>query len=369
MRTILARAARLFTVGIALLAPFSVAPLAAQQNADMLGTLDALRANGDSTIIPPSDKFVAGNRTIADHSRAAGPVAAFDGTVYVRGIVDGNVVTYHGDIVVEPGGEIRGSAYAIRGKVRMLGGVVTGDIRAVDGDVGPGGSAVPARVGGAAILHELALAGSWLAVLIIIGICVLVFASSNLDAVADAIERDFVRVFIAGIAGQLALLPALAVLVLALILTVLGVLLVPFAIVAYVLAAAGLVTLGYLAIARVTGRSMARRTGDTDGAQRAASLKALTVGLVLLMTPWLLASLLAGSPTGGLIVRTAAFAITWVAATTGLGAAIVSRGGVKRTPAPDAQRAMTSASWQTPTPVAGVVAARRPTPLSTPAPK
>lgn len=369
MPNIFARAVRLFTVGLAMLAPLTAIPLAAQQNADMLATLDALRANGDSTIIPPSDKFVAGNRTIAEHSRAVGPVAAFDGTVYVRGIVDGNVVTYHGDIVVEPGGEIRGSAYAIRGKVQMRGGVVTGDVRAIDGDVGPRGTSAPARVGGAAILHELALAGSWLAVLIVIGICVLVFASSNLDAVADAIERDFVRVFVAGIAGQLALLPALAVLVLALILTVLGILLVPFAIVAYVLAAAGLVTLGYLAIARVTGRSIARRSGDTDGAQRAASLKALTAGLVLLMAPWLVASLLAGSPTGGLIVRTAAFAITWVAATTGLGAAIVSRGGVRRTAAPAAQRAMTSVSWQTPTPVAGVVAARRPTPLSTTIPK
>ena len=369
MRTILARAARLFTVGLALFAPFSVAPLAAQQNADMLGTLDALRANGDSTLIPSSDKFVAGNRTIAEHSRVAGPVAASDGTVYVRGIVDGNVVTYHGDIVVEPGGEIRGTAYAIRGKVQMRGGVVTGDVRAIDGDVNPRGSSALLRVGSAAILHELALAGSWLAVLIIIGICVLIFASSNLDAVADAIERDFVRVFVAGIAGQLALLPALAVLVLALVLTVLGILLVPFAIVAFVLAAAGLVTLGYLAIARVTGRSIARRTAETDGSPRAVALKALTVGLVLLMTPWLIASLLAGSPTGGLIARTAAFAITWVAATTGLGAAIVSRGGVKRSPAPAAQRAMASVSWQTPTPVAGVVAARRPTPLSTTTPK
>ena len=116
MRTVLARAARLFTVVLALFAPFFVAPLAAQQTADMLGTLDALRANGDSTIIPPSNTFVAGNRTIAEHARVVGPVATSDGTVYVRGIVDGNVVTYHGDIVVEPGGEIRGSAYAIRGE-------------------------------------------------------------------------------------------------------------------------------------------------------------------------------------------------------------------------------------------------------------
>ena len=194
MRPIVARAARLFTVVLALFAPFSVAPLAAQQTAEMLGTLDALRANGDSTIIPPSDKFVAGSRTIAEHSRAVGPVAAFDGTVYVRGIVDGNVVTYHGDIVVEPGGEIRGSAYAIRGKVQMRGGVVTGDVRAIDGDVGPGGPSGPPRIGGEAILPELALRGRWLAVLLIIGMCGLCFRSQNLLSVADAVRRSFVLV-------------------------------------------------------------------------------------------------------------------------------------------------------------------------------
>jgi len=64
-----------------------------------------------------------------------------------------------------------------------------------------------------------------------------------------------------------------------------------------------------------------------------------------------------------------AVAITWVAATAGLGAALVSRGGVRRAVAPAAQRAMQAASWATPTPVAGVVAARRPTPYSTTVPK
>ena len=54
--------------------------------------------------------------------------------------------------------------------------------------------------------------------------------------------------------------------------------------------------------------------------------------------------------------------MTYVAVTAGFGAALLSRGGTRRdaavaqAPAP----AMNAASWQTPTPVTGVVAGRRP---------
>ena len=95
--------------------------------------------------------------------------------------------------------------------------------------------------------------------LVVVGIGVLVFASPNLDAVSDALERGFGRSLLAGIATQLALAPALALLCVGLVLTILGALLIPFAVVAYILAAAGLVTLGLLAIARIGRPHRARR--------------------------------------------------------------------------------------------------------------
>ncbi|HPV74947.1 MAG TPA: hypothetical protein PLX31_08620, partial [Gemmatimonadaceae bacterium] len=66
-------------------------------------------------------------------------------------------------------------------------------------------------------------------------------------------------------------------------------------------------------------------------------------------------------PTGAAL-RIVALLVTYVAVTAGFGAALLSRGGSRRdaavaqAPAP----AMDAASWQTPTPVTGVVAARRP---------
>jgi hypothetical protein len=359
-------------VALALLVLAAVRSLGAQQapaplSRDSLAArLSAIREGADSAAIPPADRFTLGDSTVAAGRHVAGPVAVANGTLHVRGIIDGNAVAYAGDIVVHQGGEVRGDAFAILGKVLLDGGVVDGETRALSGNLsrantGHGGIA---RSPSQMTMHALALAAGWFAVLLIIGIGVLLFASTNLDAVSDALERGFVRALAAGIATQLALAPALALLCVALCLTILGALLVPFAVVAYVLAAAGLITLGYLAIARMLGRALTgAETGE--GTRRGVALRSLLYGLIIMMVPWFIAGAFAWSPALEVLARMVAVAITWVAATAGLGAAVVSRGGVRRATAPAAQRAMNTASWATPTPVSGVTAARRPTPLST----
>jgi hypothetical protein len=81
---------------------------------------------------------------------------------------------------------------------------------------------------------------------------------------------------------------------------------------------------------------------------------------------WLLAAMFTWQPIAGAILRGIAMAVSWVAVTVGLGATLISRAGTKRL---DARRRAVSAarrpapgdlSWQTPTPVTGVAAARRP---------
>lgn len=332
--------------------------------------LTAASAANSGAKLPDAAAFTFGDRSIESGGTPTATVAVAEGTVHVRGAVEGDVVTYNGNIVVHSGGHVSGSAIAIGGTVTLDGGRVDGETRAIGGNLAPlAGDVAAARTGIDAVMYQGALAGGWLAVLLIVGLSVLVFASRNLDAVGDALTKNFGRSFVAGLAGQVALLPVLALITVGLTLTVLGILLIPFAIVAYVLAVAGLVTLGYLAIARLTGATVVKSQGGVDKAARAASLKAMIIGLIVLMVPWFLASALAGWPMAGLAARVIAVAITWVAATAGLGAALVSRGGVRRSVAPAAQRAMQAVSWATPTPVAGVVAARRPTPYSTTVPK
>ena len=152
-------------------------------------------------------------------------------------------------------------------------------------------------------------------------------------------------------------------------LAVIGILLVPFAIVAYVLAAAGMVTLGYLAMAQLTGQAFVGVGGDDEIDRRARALKSMMIGLTVLLAPWFVASALAWSSIGGVVMRMVAVAITWVAATAGLGAALMSRGGARPATRSDAGTT-TSTGWATPTPVAGVAAARRPSsPTSTGTPR
>ncbi|MFI5310617.1 MAG: hypothetical protein ACHQQ3_05255 [Gemmatimonadales bacterium] len=371
------RAAASSVVAFALIAGTGTSHIGAQVASapvtrETLGAaLDAVRASGAKLELPPAAQFTFGDRTIAAQSRTPGPVAVANGVAHVRGSVDGDVITYSGDVIVHQGGEIHGDAIAILGKVLLDGGRVDGEVRSLSGDVSPPSVSATRRGFSTpgTVASEAALAAGWFAVLIVVGIGVLVLASSNLNAVSEALERNFTKALLAGIAAQLAFAPVLALLLVGLVLTLLGILLIPFAVVAYVLATAGLVTLGYLAIANIVGRSFVRAQGDGDRERRAAALRAVIVGLTVLMAPWFVAAGLAWSPTGVAVARAVAVAVTWVACSAGLGAALISRGGARRVAAPLAQHAMAAASWQTPTPVSGVVAARRPTPLATPRPK
>ena len=293
----------------------------------------------------------------------AGDVARLGGPLDVHGTIAGSAVVYGGDIVVHPGGSIGGDAVAVLGRVRLAGGTVGGEMRSVRGSLEPAApAAAPSAV--ATMGGQLGLVTGWFAVLAIMGVGVLVFAGGPLDGVVERLERGFGASLLAGIIGQVALVPALLLLIVALAITILGALLIPFAIVGYVIAAAGLMTLGFLAVARVIGGAMggARRAGRLT--ERGAALRGLVLGIAVLVAAWLLAALLAPLPTAALVARGLAFAVTWAAVTAGFGAALLSRAGTRRTggpTSPEPAPVEEELSWQTPTPIGGVVAARRPT--------
>ena len=332
----------------------ATAAKATEQTAELTATLARL-ASEDIPRLPDAAAFQAGARTIAAGDRVAGPVAVSGGSADVFGTVDGDVVTFLGDIIVHNGGSVTGNVIAIGGSVRVEGGQVLG--QTLNLSAAPEGAAASSRT---TISHALVLVAGWCAILIVISIGVLLLASENLATVADALERHYGSALVAGLAGQVAFAPLLVAVIVALVLSLVGILLVPFAAVAYVIIAAGLVTLGFLATAVVVGRGWRPAPPGSDLAKRATTLRALIVGILVLLSPWAVAALLSPWPTAESLARGAAFATTWVACTAGLGAALVSRAGIRRTSTHHAQRAMASAGWQTPTPISGVVAARRP---------
>ena len=347
---------------VGITAAFVTMPAPASQAADSTAQLTAAlaRLTGSGIpALPPASAFRTGPRMVAATESEVGPIAVSGGDAEVHGTVNGDVVTFHGDIIVHAGGSVTGNAVAIGGSVRLDGGQIHGQSLELSG--APDGVSAP-EVGtpGARIARRLALVGGWFTILLVISVGVLLLAADNLAAVADSIERHYSKALVAGIAGQVAFAPLLAAITVALVLSVLGILLVPFAAVAYVILTAGMVMLGFLATAVVIGRGWRAAPAGSELAQRAATLRALVVGLIVLLSPWAVAALLAPWPVAESLARGAAFAASWVAGTAGLGATLISRAGIRRTSSKYTQRAMASASWQTPTPVAGVVAARRP---------
>ena len=319
------------------------------------------RAQGDDRL-PDASSFTIGDRTVAADSTIRGTIAVARGNLEVYGTIDGDAVTLGGNIRVHHGGRVTGDAWAVGGTVSIDGGVVEGERRAV---------AVPKYTGSRVartpltVWEALKLAIGWFAVLAIIGIGVMLFADANLDGVVTELERGVARAFWIGLAGQLLALPGLLIVVVGLAITVLGLLLVPFAIVAYVVAAAGLLTLGFLAAARVLGGGLA--SDDGTASPRGVHLRALFLGLLVYLALWIATALFSHTPGVGTVLRVIAVAVTWVAATAGLGATISSRAGTHRATAPASKFTGDELAWQTPTPVTGVAASsRRPVSSSTP---
>lgn len=327
--------------------------------------LRLLAQERDAPRVTAVDAVTMGGRVIEGGAVESGNVTVARGDLTVIGTIRGDAVAIDGDVIVREGGRVLGTAWAVRGRVRVEdGGQVQGEMRALAGPLGA--ARVAAQLSPTtATRRALALAAAWLALLMIIGIGVLLSANTYLDGVTDALESNFTTAFWTGLVGQFAILPALVLLVVALAITILGILLIPFAVVAFALAVAGMITLGFLAVAEVTGRSLFG-SAIAQRSPRGAALRALIFGVIVYLALWIIAALFTWLPVVGASLRYLALVVTWVAATAGLGAVIRSRAGTRRSEPVVVERegAPSELLWQTPTPVSGVVAARRPTPVA-----
>ena len=339
-------------------------PLLAQSSrAASVAAKGAPAAQTQGTPSGPSathDSLTLGGRVIPVGSTIQGPVVVAGGNLDVRGTVEGTAIAIAGDVVIRQGGRVSGDAVAAFGDVKNAG-EVGGTIRSLTGTFG---ASVRSLVGADGTPVEprspLKLALGWLAVMMLIGFGVLIFASPYLEGVVDVLGQSFWRSFVMGLIGELGVVPVIALVSVALAITVIGVLLIPFAVVALVLGVAGLATLGFVAVARLTGDGL----GGASVARlssRGSALRGVVVGLAVYMGLWLVAALLADAPVAGTVMRLLALVVTFVAVTAGFGAALLSRGGTKRDAAVVAAPAPAmDTGWQTPTPVAGIIAARRP---------
>jgi hypothetical protein len=157
------------------------------------------------------------------------------------------------------------------------------------------------------------------------------FAGRQLDVIADTVHTSLARSFFVGLFAQPLILPAFAAMLVALAVTVVGVLVIPVAIVAFLAALAAAVIGGYLAVARVAGSAwMLHRRGD-HGMEGFGILRSVAIGLGIVLAVWLPAAVFGWVPVAGTVLTWTAAVTTWAFATTGFGAALLTRGGVRTT--------------------------------------
>ena len=165
-----------------------------------------------------------------------------------------------------------------------------------------------------------------------LGFGLVFFAPRQLEVVADTVRNSFWRSFFAGLFAQPLIIPIFGLLMLGLALTVVGILVIPFAAIAFAAAAVIGVLGGYLAVARSVGEAYLRRRMSQGHAVGAwLSYRYMVYGLIALFTIWLPAAMLGWAPVAGQIFTVSAILVSWIIATAGFGATILSHAGIRGT--------------------------------------
>jgi hypothetical protein len=276
--------------------------------------MSVARAQGDALVIPAGQHMAGNVATVAQDIRVEGivdgDVTSWNGAITITGSVGGDVVSYGGDVTVGATGRVDGHILASAGVLNQAPGAIVAGQK-INGGAGealaslfdllnPGGGASPDDVLGRA-LFGLALA------VLLTAFCLLysAFWPGRVALASDTLIRLPSRALMLGLVTTLAL--ALAFLPLAglLVASVIGVplllLLLALALALYVF---GLVVLAHmLSIRGAVARAGGRMVGST-------------LALVLLI-----AVVVALAPLWGL-------ALFFVLASPGLGAVVLSRGGM-----------------------------------------
>jgi hypothetical protein len=313
----------------------------------------------------PSGTARLGDFSIASNESVPGHLLVVQGTADVFGKLLGNLVTVGGDVVLHPGGVVSGDILTLGGEVRDQGGEIGGEVRSfrstpvLQVPLAAVAASSPSAIG-TVFRRAAGVAGVFLT-LGALGFGLVMFGRPNLEVVSDTVSHSFGRAFTTGLLGQILLLPTFGMLVVGLILSVVGIVLLPFVVVVYALLVVVGGLGGYLAVAHAMGETYTRRRLALGAMLSPNSYGYLLVGLGALAALWMAWAVFGWVPVAGELIRGAAILVTWLLATAGFGAALLSRAGVRENFAGrliPAEALTDEYLWATPQ--FGVSAAKRP---------
>lgn len=289
--------------------------------------LRALPAGAGSTgIMLRGGQVETGPFRLEPGRSVAGHLLVLRGDADLAGPVSGNVVVLDGNLILRSGAVVRGDALVIGGRALEQGGRVQGELRTVSAAPG-GGTGGGGGGGGGPITRGLGLAGVLVA-LGLAGFGLVTVARPRLEAVSDTVTGSFFRSFLIGVLAQILALPTAALLVVGLAISIVGLLLLPFVALVVPLLLVTAVLVGLLAAMHAMGEARVRRrmaAGEPAGSPN--SYRYLLLGLGSLSLPWIAWLAVGWIPVAGALVFLVALVPTWVAATAGLGAFLLSRAG------------------------------------------
>ncbi len=255
----------------------------------------------------------------------------------IAGTVSGDVLVAEGSLLITPSGMIEGDVIGIDASIQNEGTIV-GELRSGEDFapfvVAPGISTIRFRDTGASVVGNIwSGLGSLFRTIAMyllfgfLGALVVYFFRNNLEAVSDTVSYSFGRSFLTGLAAEILFLP-IGLIMTALIVTAIAV---PF----YALAFLLLALLGYVGVAHAAGENLTRRRFSSSARMRRSNsyyyvlngigvLLALFVGAAITEMAY---PLLGWAHD---ILIASAWILTWVAATSGLGASVLSRAGTQR---------------------------------------
>lgn len=291
--------------------------------------------------------------------RIVGPLLLVDGNLTVAGEIDGDVVVTQGSVRLEEGGLIAGELRLVDARLYRDGGTIEGRVVSVESDrdqlerrirdeirteirdnlrntvrgargdrEGVSGFFGNVTHGVAEVFEDLVklfllAAGSLLIVF---------FWKDRLNVIADAARRTPIRAGMVGTAGAFLFLPAWILGSIALVVSIVGILALPFWLLLFPVVTAVAVGVGYLAVARNIGEWLADQNFSRIDRLRATNtFYAVVAGIVALAVLSMVGNLLGmfGPILGVLqaLVAGAGAIVTMTALLIGFGAVLMTRGG------------------------------------------
>ena len=296
-----------------------------------LGTALAPR-DGAIRVTVPGGFARLGDYRIGSTEPVEGHLLVVRGDADVYGRLHGNLVTVDGDVIVHPGALVSGDILALGGEVRDMGGEIGGEVRTLRSTTIAAPPRAEAPEPGVLATVGRRLAGVFGVFLTLgaLGFGLVMFARPNLEVISDTVSHSFGRAFVTGLLGQILVIPTFGMLIVGLVLSVAGILLLPFAVAVYALLVVVGALGGFLAVAHAMGETYTRRRmalGAMIGSPN--SYRYLVIGLGALAVLWLAWSVFGWVPLAGDLIGGAAFLATWLLATAGFGASLLSRAGIR----------------------------------------